>query len=251
MFLLPDEDFVYHYTRASTAIEYIFPTMKLRLGSPADTNDPVESFSMVSASGGASTPDRQVRMDALFAARALILGSRIACFSRDTRRSAGWQLHRMWAQYAEHHRGICLCLDRRALENCVAKLRTHERHVVGRNVEYMDRVDHSLDMEALLAEGAPAYIGRYFREDPSPYYFAKLQDWEGEAEYRLLVTGDGTERPYEYVEIAGALRGVVVGARFSSGYRVCIEELCSREHIPAWRVDYTADLGRVEYLMMR
>ncbi|WP_242355950.1 hypothetical protein [Anaeromyxobacter sp. SG64] len=37
----------------------------------------------------------------------------------------------------------------------------------------------------------------YFREDPSPHYFTTLQDWEDEAEYRLLVSGDGTERPYD------------------------------------------------------
>jgi hypothetical protein len=186
-------------------------------------------------------------MDALFTARAIILGSRIACFSRDTPSSPGWQRHRMWAQYAEHHRGVCLCLDRRALESNAAALQSESRRVIGRNVIYIDSVDHSLDMKGIQFEGAATYAARYFREHPRPRYFTKLPDWEGEAEYRLLLTGDETSRPNEFVKLAGALRGVYVGARFSPGYRVCVEEFCSRERIPAQQIDYTADRGWTSY----
>ncbi|WP_242344373.1 DUF2971 domain-containing protein [Anaeromyxobacter terrae] len=240
----PGQEFVYHYTRASTAIEYIFPRMRLRLGSPADTNDPIEGLTAVSAAGGRNSSDR---MGALFAARDVVIGSRIACFSRDTPSSPGWQHHRMWAQYAEHHRGVCLCLDRRTLESNAEALESERRKVIGRNVEYVDAVDHSLDMDALLAEGAPSYVARYFRQHPRPRYFTKLTDWAGESEFRLLLTGGDNASQYEFVTLVGALRGVYVGARFSQGYRVCIEELCSRERIPARQIDYMADLGWTNY----
>jgi hypothetical protein len=69
---------VYHYTKASNAIDHILPTMMIRLGCLAETNDPSERiFHMHGfASRGVGTPEA----DAFLQAQTLVNGHHlVAC----------------------------------------------------------------------------------------------------------------------------------------------------------------------------
>jgi len=111
---------VYHYTRASTAIEFILHEMKLRLSPLRDTNDPNEEAAPSDFRG--STPEGlSSDVDRMMERRML------ACFSRDRPGTDyhsnaplvghGYARDRMWAQYADSHRGVCLFFDRATLES--------------------------------------------------------------------------------------------------------------------------------------
>ena len=49
----PAPRFLYHYTKAETALRYILPAMQIRLGRVRDTNDPWESRPTSTAVGPA------------------------------------------------------------------------------------------------------------------------------------------------------------------------------------------------------
>src|SRR6266511_1303654 len=122
----PIDGLVFHYTKANTALEHILESMTIRLGPISQTHDPAEGrreytgFSAVDV----GPPDFAAwdKVDEV-AKRA-----RVACFCRDGEHSspdpyafdfappwAGWARDRMWAQYADGHKGLCLAFDRRKL----------------------------------------------------------------------------------------------------------------------------------------
>jgi hypothetical protein len=158
----------------------------------------------------------------------------------------------MWAQYAENHRGVCLCFDREKILDSV-------RCVLGAGECFADNVvysDEQFEAGPLrpnpeeAKEGGPEYV-RIFRERLARHrYLTKRLDWKDEREWRIVVlthpvppTGQVWTDGNALVPIDGALRAIVVGHRFSEAYRPVIRDACARLGIPAFKLGY--ENGRV------
>ena len=119
--------YVAHYTQCTTAIDYILASNTLKLGPLSKTNDPRETKVWRFAVGGnSSTHDenialsrRNTEFDAL-----LKRGCKVLCVSEDA--YDAWKTNtsqraygkpRMWYQYAENHKGVCLIFDKDALNS--------------------------------------------------------------------------------------------------------------------------------------
>ena len=130
----------------------------------------------------------------------------------------GWARSRMWSQYGDKHKGVCLVFDRKQLEkqfmntfkaNKKFSGRVEyqyylERFVRARKIECRNMIDHSVD-EALEMQ-----IDKYYHE----YFFLKSMDYRDEHEYRLVVIVDDGDPPG--LPIESSLKGVIVGIDFPS-----------------------------------
>jgi hypothetical protein len=240
---------IYHYTTAATALEYILPSMTIRLNPIQDTNDPADGrVSLAMVSRGSLADPQSDAWKAYYRTLDLVHGDhRLACFTVDSPDAVnvpgeassefGWARDRMWAQYAAGHRGVCLCFDRLKLEQNAKALEPTRGRVVCGRVSYTDshripnldvtRRKHDEDEETVAL--------RYRTTHAQALYFTKRQDWAGEHEYRvLLLDAHGTEPAL--IDVRRVLTAIYVGSRFSDAYRPCIEDLCRRVRIPAYQL---------------
>jgi Protein of unknown function (DUF2971) len=113
---------IYHYTKLSTAIEFILPSMTLRTNFLNKMNGPKEnqrwSFGSVNVPYESLYPELNSNIDRNVAHFDSIykLGEEIKskiqaiCFVYSNEYE-GYENEMMWAQYAENHKGICLEID--------------------------------------------------------------------------------------------------------------------------------------------
>ena len=113
---------IYHYTKLSTAIEFILPSMLLKTNFLNKMNGPKENQRWFF--GGINVPydtlysdiDPVTNKDEAYFGSVYRLGEEIKskiqaiCFVYSDR-YMGYENEMMWAQYAENHKGICLEID--------------------------------------------------------------------------------------------------------------------------------------------
>ena len=108
-----DDNKIYYYSKLSTALEFILPYSQLLLSPIMRTNDPKESKPQLFTynSNHKSGP---IGMFELNEKCNLVLKDdcKVICFSKDYRNYQGCHLSKMWAQYADNHRGVCLEIDK-------------------------------------------------------------------------------------------------------------------------------------------
>lgn len=125
---------IYHYTKLSTAVEYILPSMQLRTNSLGKMNDPKENqpwaFGGVNIDYAGLYPDsysdkthieHQFRFGNDIKSRVQII-----CFV-DGEKTEGFLNEIMWAHYSDNHKGVSLEIDsEKFIEENRASLTDHE-----------------------------------------------------------------------------------------------------------------------------
>jgi len=250
-----------HYTRLETAIS-ILQSGKIRISSAESSlNDPAElacpkfTESPTLKWSGFDVQVHNVLSKRLNdTAKMLCLcmsHAGISSFADYTLPSAGrdkpmaWErsphlINRMWAQYAENHRGIALCFDVRQLRNNIKKLFIEHYpawtadwspYVWTAPVKYVSddeqRRSLSSPLDALPSLPVPAEDADWLAWDSwkrrmreihyQRLYFTKTDDWQGEQELRCywFDPPNVSATAYKEVQIASALRAIVVGERVS------------------------------------
>src|SRR5882724_7365273 len=188
-------DFVYHYTKLERAIENILPSGRLRLSPVDTTNDPWE---IRPEQGGVASvrenlddlPNMLKELDAV------VRRARLACFCQDDPAAEGrsgsslwgWARDRLWAQYADNHRGVCLWFDRKALVRSFESALRERGECISGDVEYDDtHAVPPIDADAAVRGPRDQYLAEYRRMNTRARYFRKRLDWAGEREFRLLL----------------------------------------------------------------
>jgi hypothetical protein len=106
----------------------------------------------------------------------------------------GWSRARMWDQYAEQHKGVCLLFNRAKLQRNILESLSSQKltesyykpvcYTEGGPWEKRLQVDL-----APLTEGVtPALVGDYIKKHSEELFFVKTMDWKSEHEYRFVVT---------------------------------------------------------------
>lgn len=224
--------YVYHYTKAATALNDILRNGTLRFGQYSGTNDPKEStnwlfdFDTFDANRDL-TPYNQKELSE-WLSRELKHNTRMACFVQDAPSLTGNHLEdifkrgfckpRMWAQYAEKHTGVCLVFDRERLREKITKQFAKHSPLLSGPVKYVDRgigtellesYPFTINVDELERAGKEKYPALHLREHYRTLFFEKMTDWRDESELRWVAFSK-SDKPLD-LQFENALVGLVFG----------------------------------------
>lgn len=251
----PDK-YVYHYTKLETALEHILPSMTIRLGLLEKVNDPKESkpwsFQIhegISQNETLKHLDLHLEASSLAKSKTLVL----CCSADDPELNLGkgdyWFRRgfghlRMWAQYADNSRGVCLVLDRELLHEAIRTEVGDEGLYHGR-VAYRNRIGpikgesdlaypFILQYAEIEKKGFKAAVDEHVHRFYEYIFLLKGSDWRDETEYRWVFRGE-TNEP-RFVDINGALRAVIIGMECPEVYLPSFERLCCDQGVSLCRM---------------
>lgn len=253
---------LFHYTKSDTALEIILPSKKLRLGQLGFTNDPRESkpWNILKLNPNreyknANPVDVSKVLDEMIP-RVMKEEWKVLCFTAEVvprwineplekfrYRTHGYAHPRMWAQYAENHRGVCLWFDGNKINDNI------NRELSGRCKIFHGKVDYDVPPGAFVLSPFPQSIfedveelggenaARKYVFDNYEYFFLRKHlDWESEAEYRWLIHSNKPEP--EFVSIVDAIKGILIGIDFPDTRKPLLIELCKELKISAGDITY-------------
>jgi len=227
-----DQDkFLYHYTSAKTAIEYILKDKQLKLGRYINTNDPKETKTWQFSLGTNEKRDLSgyslEEISEKFT-QALKHRTNLACFSQDGTLTGdhtkdiyarGFGKSRMWAQYADNHKGVCIVLEKSAICKAVTDQFGNDRfRIYGGPVVYENHLitevnnpvhGFLIDADHLEKLGFDKYARLHVETYHKSLFFEKVTDWSSENEFRVLVFGEREEELF--LNINGTIAGVLFG----------------------------------------
>ena len=98
---------------------------------------------------------------------------------------------RLWEQYADSHRGVCICFDRTTLIRVVKDAVRKIDEVTYGEVTYADGEIAPeavrIPLKQLLERPIEETFDRYVRAHLHDLFFTKLRDWESECEFRFVI----------------------------------------------------------------
>jgi hypothetical protein len=249
----PIPSVVYHYTTQSAALEGILQSGHIRLSSLGKTNDPRESkeWGFPTSFSGVIDHDRMMAIYQDLASEANKMRSQewwVLCVGcndptlvepqtneRDrTHFMRGYARARMWAHYAQSHRGVCLEFDGVSLHDSIS-LASSSHALMSGPVIYRDEFERTgtrdrdlsfqFDYSKLSVGDVSQNVRAHIRANYRHYFLEKSPEWSSEHEYRWLLnkSGDGIE-----VDISSSLRSVIAGVDFSEVYAPSLRALCKR-----------------------
>jgi hypothetical protein len=258
---LPRDQFFFHYTNREAAFEHILPRGQIRLSPYTRVNDPLENKPWLFPAAyfvdeESEEPHRPeiAYFEFLRGAQTIWESAKLLALTVDAPPEAGyagsaepfgrgWARARMWDQYAEGHKGVCLVFDREMLSQNL------RRSLTGRGMPppYHRAVDYteegpagailSLDPRSLGEKVTPRVISAYIEDHHDALFFLKTTDWQTEFEYRFVVTTPDHE--FVHAEYEDALKAVIVGEAFPAWQRASACESCERVGVEALRLDWS------------
>lgn len=229
------QQYLYHYTTIETLILYILPQMSLKFSSIKKTNDPEEIYDHGFTMEHDMNIEKKLEKELIDQfipnqkkfADALSRDMKILCctqdyipeqidFVRNTGR--GFLKPRMWAQYSNNHKGVCLILDRkRIIEKFNNKFA--DQYHLSRSVIYEYNCEkiresieaYTLKTSELIANDIEKVVEKRKRKFEDIYYFSKHPDWRDENEYRFLIKDTSKDNPS--IELDGILKGIIMGTQ--------------------------------------
>lgn len=217
--ILSQKNIVYHYTKTHNVIEHILFQNQLRLSPRVNSIDPIENTtpSVLQCSVGyVDEPivSNRLRDEAIEFIETRLASTKQLCFCMNNQRINftkdsgipkeyyGFMKPRMWDQYADNYKGVCLAFD-------LDKLKSESNHI-NKPIDYVtyDSIaftDKDFDLNALDDEGFD-YCKKYLSKMETVLY-RKHSDYSGENEYRFLSQSDND---FDYINIKDSLVGIIV-----------------------------------------
>lgn len=229
MRFIPDErnQFLFHYTKYSSALEILL-SKQMRLGLLVNMNDPLEFENHhgepIVFHGN---PPKELLSTWLLNKEKAITEKetavRLASFSIDQDSPnkfdnflfKGWARSRMWAQYADNHKGICLIFNKVNLINSFKQTFNYDYcETFCKEVKYTNDL---APIKNALTSSPPCES--LITSDKIDFLFQKCVDFRDEQEFRLLLINKKLKSTDEIVSfsIVDSLCGVIAGARFPNG----------------------------------
>jgi hypothetical protein len=236
------DDALFHYTSMEKGIENIFVTKKLWLTTPQKTDDPQEYNDWMISLVGWSLPDDITQS---WAKATQLINQKIkkkafiSCFCMNSTieisepytndksivPQLGYLRSRMWSQYGDHHRGLCLVFSKSEIEKIIEGM---EQIAKAKNVEYSNEIDHSalvLDGNMLDDSGVNASAIIHIQKSFDNIFFTKNIDYRDEAEFRIVVLDETETNEHKEISTDLVLKGVILGDRFPKIYYPTIKSI--------------------------
>lgn len=222
---------LYHYTKVDTLLRYILPEMRLRMNALANTNDPTETlWSLIEDEDNHESRVYEI----LSQVKSLSLCSNSKNQANMDSFISGFEIHPMWAHYAENWGGVCLEIDYgRFLE--INKSQLDKFNIRGNYIEYVDCLNResfprkwSSDSEGIPDETFAQNL--LLQENVvSERFFKKDHSWSYEHEYRFVATQGLDEEIH--LKLDGAIKNILLGPKFNIHLYPAVRELVQKKSI--------------------
>lgn len=234
---------IYHYTKLSTAIEFILPSMTLRTNFLNKMNGPKENQKWTF--GGINVPYETLYSDLDYEADSnkahfdsmYRFGEEIKskiqaiCFVYSDKYK-GYENEMMWAQYAENHKGICLEID----TDLFIEENKHIDIFKFQDINYSSKKNEWVYWNRNLTK--EENIEQHIKRDYEALFLSKSHYWRKEYEKRLLIISDN----YCHLNIKKSLTGIYYGLFTDRNYDIAIQQFIEPENTKTYRV-YFEDNG--------
>jgi hypothetical protein len=217
-----------HYTSAATAFEHIIPTGKLRLSPYRMMRDPAENQDIFFGTAFFGAPEEPQEQWERGLAEVKLLRDRVRLLSLTQDVDYGaetggrfgccWARPRVWEQYADAHRGVCLVFRRDALVEAISgalgaeNVRLDEVRYTPEGIAGSRSLWVVTDTRLHDAKTRKEAIEAYVADNYDDLFFLKADDWATEHEFRALLVDADDE--YAFAGYASALHTVVLGKDF-------------------------------------
>lgn len=151
----------------------------------------------------------------------------------------GFSRPRMWQQYADNHRGVCMIFDRAALHQAILASRPSQSRLIYGPVYYNNTPRTSymrptlnpfmLDYGRVLAVGLQQAVAEHTKQHFPTFFFEKALDWQSEKEYRWIIWDN--ELPQLEFDFGDALKGLVAGPAFDADQWEELQDLCAADKV--------------------
>ncbi len=201
-------DLLAHYTTASAAFEHIVPSGELRLSPYRYMRDPAENKDVIPGTAfWGDRPDAEAGWLATVAEIKRIRdGCRVLSMTDDVAESLDnfgscWARPRMWEQYADAHRGVCLVFHRERLIEALHRELESVGSFFRGSVRYTPAGIADSEINTIVDDRIfdPAQRGRaidkYIDLNWSELFFLKSDDFASEHEYRRCCSRSPTSTP--------------------------------------------------------
>lgn len=221
--ILEQKNTVWHYTSTINAIRYIFFDNVLRLSPRLKSNDPVENYyqqiCLKNVINENEITEYALHIHNEYRKKADSVKQLSFCKNEyndgkihniDT---YGYLKPRMWDQYGDHYRGVCIGFDQDKL------VVNNETHKMG-SINYLtyDKFLHmkTFSIESKLTESEYLNEEKYVLDKQFyELFFRKHIDYIGENEFRIISFID---KEYDYIEIKKSITCIILSSLVDSPF---------------------------------
>ncbi|KJG13571.1 DUF2971 domain-containing protein [Photobacterium iliopiscarium] len=254
MEFLSSKDALFHFTKKDTAIENILNDRTLRFGTLSGTNDPQEYKQKLTGAIGWGWEDRHNDkvsevtnlIDEFLRKETKFISFCQSSFVDNKLSTHGLLKSRMWSQYGDNHRGICIVISK---SKFLKQLKDQYRrtHVLkSSNVAYEEPSLESnipcLDVDApVLDESKSGDIALSFiKEFSQSLLFTKQPDYKDENEFRVVAINiekiDDSE--FIYIDLNTCIHSIILGDAFPYVYKPTIQKLAKELNVPCKKLHW-------------
>jgi Protein of unknown function (DUF2971) len=182
-------------------------------------------------------------------------GSAVGAGNLEATWGRGFAHPRMWAQYADNHRGACLIFDRAALHRAIKPSVPADSHFWHGCVHYKNpsRIPvaalgqpEMLDYDRVNDAGFERAIFEHISVHRELFFFQKALDWRDELEYRWIIWDN--KHSGHCVDFGDALKGVVVGSDYDVTNYNELRNVCAKHRILVRRMNWHNGAPRFDFL---
>lgn len=200
------EDTIYHYTTLATAIGHILAKGQLRLSPMSKSKDPLEVTSVTSFPFfDAYTDNQKLRQMCLNVRHVCFCSNRGGNVNRDycSIGDLGFLLPRMWDQYGDHFKGVCLAFSKQKLKVANPRICLKEREYL--SFEKLEEVN-ARETAARFMRGPSTQLSEdQFKDILFSHINHKHNDYSGENEIKAISI---SEDEYIYIPFKDSLVGI-------------------------------------------
>jgi hypothetical protein len=249
---ISSEDAIFHYTKKEIALEKILPEKSLKLSSFQNMNDPHE-YNDIALAGtywgdeplnhDKTIMEVQKKYNDIIKNKSGVISFCQNTFVNNQLVTHGCLKPRMWTQYGDNHRGVCLVFSK---EKLLEYAKTLFPIVMGQKINYYNYLRETLlehkiiDYNRVQSMGIDNYLNESIKSRSKNLFFSKHQDYSDENEFRIaLINVENAENCF--IPFIDSLQGVIVGDRFPEIYHGLLNELSTQQNIIFKKIAYKLD----------
>lgn len=226
---LNSDDAIFHYTKKENAMERILNEKQLKFGLYRETNDPYEyKLRDIILTIWSPTHEPLVHKSmALFTTT--IHNTPFLSFCDN---STGYKKPRMWSQYGQDHKGICLVFSKESLMTTIKNELSKNYFIYDENINYKE-----IDCEPLKIDNndlaANEIVMNHIKKDYKNIFFQKHLDYKDENEFRIVLIQKDTNPSSQslLVDISNSLKLIILGDKFPKEDLPTIKDLSTKLNI--------------------